>query len=184
MNLWEKRGKIFIRKAKMKKTTTYFKITGFTLIEIIVVIAIIGILAAIVLTVSFGIQGKARDARRKTEVSQIGKFLTLSCYLPDEEEGEYDLVPFVKEIVDNHPQYAKYFSNIPKDPKTGTDIESKYIYIVSADGKKCALYANLENINEPVTLSITEATPGGGVGVFEAESSGWNGTPLYFQYSN
>lgn len=168
----------------MKKTATYFKIAGFTFIEVIVVIAIIGVLATIVLVTFSGVQRKARDARRKTEISQIGKFLTLSCYLPDEGEGEYDLVPLVEEIVAKYPQYVKYLSNIPKDPKTGTDIESKYIYIISAADKKCALYANLENINELVTLSITEATPGGGIGVFKAETSGWNGTLLYFQYSN
>lgn len=157
---------------------------GFTLVETIVVVAIIGILASIILVMLFGARDRARDSRRKVEISQIGRFLTLSCYLPDGGAGKYDLVPLVNELFVKHPEYSKYISTVPKDPKTGSQAESKYIYIVSADGKKCALYANLENPSEPVTLPITEPTPGGGTGVFQDSSSGWNGSPFYFQYSN
>lgn len=159
---------------------------GFTLVEEIIVIAIIGILAMIILVSLFGVRGKARDTRRKTEISQIGRFLMSSCYSPEMEEGEYgyDLVLLADELINKYPQYSEQLSKVPKDPKTGTESESKYYYIVSPDGKKCGLYANLENPEEPVTLSITEPTPGGGIGVFRASSPGWNGTPLYFQYSN
>jgi len=157
---------------------------GFTLIETIVVIAIIGILATIILLPLFKIRNKASDAKRKMEITQIGKYLTSSCYLPDAGEGIYDLVDLTNEIFRKNPEYRQYLSTIPKDPKTGTETESKYIYIVNDDGSKCTLYANLENPNEPVTLSITVPTPGGGVGVLRATSDGWNGTPLYFQYSN
>lgn len=118
------------------------------------------------------------------EISQIGRFLTLSCYLPDGGEGEYDLIPLANEIISKYPQDSQYLSNIPKDPKVGTETESKYIYIVNTDATKCALYANLENSNEPVTLTITIPTPGGGTGVLRATNPGWNGSPLYFQVSN
>jgi len=168
----------------MKKNGDCSPMWGFTLIETIVVIAIIGILSSIILVSLFGARNKARDVKRKTEISQIGRFLTVSCYLPDGGEGEYDLVPLANEILSKYPQYSKFLSNIPRDPKTGSETESKYIYTVNTNGTKCALYTNLENAAEPVTLTITVPTPGGGTGVLKAESSGWNGTPLYFQFSN
>jgi len=157
---------------------------GFTLVETLVVLAVIGIIISIVLVSLFGPRAKGRDAKRKIEIAQIGRFLTLSCYLPDAGEGEYDLVPLAEELLNKYPQYGKFLSQVPRDPKAGTELESKYIYAVNADGSECAIYANLENSNEPVTLTITTPTPGGGTGVLEADSSGWNGTPLYYQYSN
>jgi prepilin-type N-terminal cleavage/methylation domain-containing protein len=160
------------------------KKNSFTLVETLVVIAVIGILATFVLSSLTGGRKRARDSRRKSEIAQMGRFLTLSCYLPDGGEGEYDLVLLANEILSKYPQYDQYLSVIPQDPKTGTETESKYVYTVNVDGTGCALYANLENENETVTLSISVPTPGGGTGVLKASTSSWNGTSLYFQYSN
>ena len=93
-------------------------------------------------------------------------------------------MPLAQELLAKYPNYEKYLKNITKYPKAGTDTESGYRYIVGDGGNKCALYANLENEGEEVDLNITEPTPKGGTGVLRANSSGWNGTPLYFQYSN
>lgn len=158
--------------------------TGFTLIEILVVITIIGTLATIIAISVFGAREKARDSNRKVEISQIGKVLTLSCYMPDEGAGNYDIAVLFQEILDKYPDYSKYISEVPRDPKSGTETESKYFYIVSEDGKKCAVYANLENSKAPVNLSITTPFPGGGTGILQADDPGWNNTPLYYQYSN
>lgn len=157
---------------------------GFTLIETLIVIAIITVIATVVLVSFSSVRFKARDARRKTEISQIGRFLTMACYLPEEGEGEYDLVLLAEEIISKNPQSAKFLSQVPMDPKTGSETDSNYIYIVNNDGSRCALYANLENPDETVTLTITSPVPGGGTGILKAENPGWNGTALYFQYSN
>ena len=44
---------------------------GFTIVELLIVIVIIGILAALVITTYSGIQKKARDTERKTDVNAL-----------------------------------------------------------------------------------------------------------------
>ncbi len=157
---------------------------GFTILETLVVIAIIGIMAAVILASLNDVRKKGRDAKRKIEITQIGRLLSAgSCYVPNAGPGEYDLMVLVPELTVKYPQLSQYITMIPKDP-SGNETESKYMYIVNAVGK-CAVFANLENADEPVTLpGLSGPTPGGGTGVLEASSSGWNGTPKYFQVSN
>ena len=44
---------------------------GFTIVELLIVIVVIGILATLVLTTYNGIQEKARDTKRKTDVNAM-----------------------------------------------------------------------------------------------------------------
>lgn len=44
---------------------------GFTIVELLIVIVVIGILAAIVITTYAGIQAKARNAKRQTDLNSI-----------------------------------------------------------------------------------------------------------------
>ncbi len=159
---------------------------GFTLIEILTVIAIIAMLAGVVMVATSGARKKARDARRKSDLSQIGRMLQSGCYMPDAGAGEHDMAVIVNELRLKYPQYAAALNKSPRDPKSGTDEDSAYTYVVTADGKKCAFYANLEYENEKVTLTALSApTPGGGSGVLDAPGvTGPNGTTLYFQVSN
>ncbi|MFH0955704.1 MAG: prepilin-type N-terminal cleavage/methylation domain-containing protein [Candidatus Falkowbacteria bacterium] len=158
---------------------------GFTLVEILVVIAIVGLLASFsVMALSPAIK-RGRDAKRKNDINQIGRFLSLSCYVPNAGAGEYDLASLFEEIKTANPQISNFIKSVPKDPLIGNDSQSYYIYEVAADGKKCALSANLENAGEKVTLTaITSPTPGGGSGVFQASEAGPNKSNKYFQFSN
>ena len=169
--------------AKMKLKLRRQK--GFSLIELLVVIAIMGILSSIILSAVSSARTKARDVKRKAEISGIGRLITASCYLPSAGSGEYDIANLITEFVSSNPQYASYISQIPKDPSApSAGTESLYMYTVNINNK-CAVYANLENKNEQVTLqSIFSPTPGGGTGVLEASTDGWNGSPKYFQVSN
>lgn len=158
---------------------------AFTLIELLVTISIIAILATFSTILIAGALGKARDVKRKAELSQLGKFLTASCYLPNAGAGVYDLTDLINELVTQDSRYQQLIgSNKFRDPKTSTASKSNYTYIVTAD-KKCSLYANLENNSETITLaSITIATPGAGAGVFASSTPGINGSNKYFQVSN
>jgi prepilin-type N-terminal cleavage/methylation domain-containing protein len=161
------------------------KAQGFSLIELLVVIAIIGILATIVTIATGSARAKARDVKRKTDLVSAGRFLSASsCYMPNAGVGDYDILDLVDELKIKYPQYAQYVSMIPKDPRAGNDLKAYYRYAVSAEGEHCALYANLENKGEPVTLkSLSAPAAGGGTGVLRASVEGWNGTAIYYQIS-
>lgn len=160
--------------------------SGFTLVEMLVVVAVIGVLATVVVAAVLPARAKARDAKRKFELAQIGRFLAGgSCYVPNAGPGDYDLAAVFGEVLAKNPQYAKIVSRSPRDPKGGDEQESLYRYVVSEDGQRCALYANLENRKEPVTItSVTAPTPGSGTGVLQAASPGVHGTDRFFQVSN
>lgn len=158
---------------------------GFSLIELLITIALIGTISTIVYVSLGSTRIKSRDTKRKSDIAQIGRFLSLSCYLPQAGEGIYDLADLITELKAAYPQYTNFLTSTPKDPKIGTDIETYYYYSVTQDGKDCALYANLENEDEPVTnANINSPTAGGGQGVLQALSPGWNDSTKYFQYSN
>ena len=159
---------------------------GFTLIEMLVVTAIIGVIATLSVVALAGAARQARDVKRKTSVNQIGRFLASgSCYVPDSGAGDYDVGALIPEVAAKFPQFAQILTSIPKDPKGGTDAATKYRYVVTADATACAVYANLENDKEPVTITgVTAPTPGRGTGVLDAATTGPNGTTKYFQASN
>jgi len=53
------------------------KTNGFTIVELLIVIVVIAILAVITLTAFSGMQAKARDSERKTDIKTIAKILEL-----------------------------------------------------------------------------------------------------------
>lgn len=160
---------------------------GFTLIEVLIVTAILAILAAIVMLALRPARERARDVRRKAEISQIGRFVALGCPVTNAGDGDYDLMPLVEELKISRPQISNFITQIPRDPLKGADTESFYRYVVDSsmpNNKRCAVYANLENDSEKVTLPGVSAPGSGGTGVFQGTTQGWNGSDKYFQYSN
>lgn len=67
----------------LKKSTQ----KGFTIVELLIVIVVIGILAALVLNTFAGIQQRARDTERKTDVNSIAT--QLEAYYNLDGQGSY-----------------------------------------------------------------------------------------------
>lgn len=157
---------------------------GFTLVELLVAIAIIGILASLVAIAAAPALRKSRDAKRQQAVALLGRFLAGgNCFVPAAGSGDYDLGELAAEIQGRYPQAASL--SWPHDPRGGTDQATGYRYAVSADASLCAVYANLEDTRAAVTIKDA-AGPGlaHGSGVVRGTADGRNGTDLFFQVSN
>lgn len=156
---------------------------GYSLIELLVVIAIIGLLASLVMVATSSVRVKARDTKRKSDLAQINKLLSASnCFVPSMGFGDYDLIDIANDLKNKNPQYASFISMMPKDPKSGTKTVSQYRYIIK-NINHCAIYANLENESEKITLSISQPDPEEKTGILKTNEPGPNGTDIFYQIS-
>jgi len=117
---------------------------GFTLVELLVVISIIGILTVISLASFTTAQIKARDAQRKSDLEQTSKALMLyysdTGTFPPEVDFHFgnESPGFVS--VDGNTIYMR---KTPQDPKFPTSV-----YVYKTDGSSFNLFANLENTKD------------------------------------
>lgn len=114
----------------------YIKRQGFTLIELIVVMAILGLLATIGLGSFRSSQIKGRDAQRKNDLSQLQR--GLEAYYND--KGRYPNAPLPSgEWRDTTVTGgALYMKSVPTDP-------SGYSYLYESNGTVYKIFAHLEN---------------------------------------
>ncbi len=62
---------------------------GFTIVELLIVIVVIGILAALVLNTFQGVQARARDTERKTDINAM--HTQVEVFFNDSSTGQYPL---------------------------------------------------------------------------------------------
>jgi len=121
---------------------------GFTLIELLVVIAIIAVLTSVIMTNIYSSRGKARDAKRISDIAQIQ--LALEQYF--NKAGSYPasdggLVPTIL--------VPLYISVLPTDPISKT----RYIYVTNSSSPyyDYVLKATLEYPNSATADALTGA---------------------------
>lgn len=119
------------------------KIKGFTLIELMVVVSIIGVLAGMVAFNFQQARERTRDVQRKSDLKQIQN--ALESYKNDQLTAFY---PDTGDLADLTPDYIK---KIPLDPKEGKLAGSwvEYSYTRTVGGVlEYVLIACLENAGD------------------------------------
>lgn len=111
---------------------------SFTLIELMIVIAILGILAALISGQFITSLKKGRDARRKSDLDQTQK--ALEMYYEDN-KAYPATVTFGSALSTTNKTYMQKVSN---DPISGNN----YQYITDTDGKYYRLFSCIENEND------------------------------------
>jgi prepilin-type N-terminal cleavage/methylation domain-containing protein len=135
---------------------TIKKQSGFTIVELLIVIVVIGILAALVITTFTGIQQKARDTERQTDIKAI--YGQVEAYYA--QNGKYPTLANVNDATWRTTNMKGLDGEALKDPKgtaqtlVAAPADNAYAYAVgpaSCDngaGGDCATYtltARLEN---------------------------------------
>ena len=96
------------------------KQAGFTIVELLIVIVVIGILAAITIVAFNGIQQRARDVARTSDIVAVQKALEIyrvdKGYYPTvgTDNSGYDLSTLATALV------PTYIAKIPSEPKSGS----------------------------------------------------------------
>lgn len=153
------------------------KSKGFTLIEIILVIAIIGITAAFLIGNYASAKQRARDSQRKSDLNLVqaameqykADYGNYPCFNTSASECSTDLTSssLATEgwaLISSMSQIqlpTKYITTLPIDPTYKTAACSSttpgYLYWHSAGRQQYVLFANLENTKDPDVVALKPA---------------------------
>lgn len=130
---------------------------GFSLVELLIVMAMIGVLAFLLVGSYSGSQARARDVRRKNDLKQIASSLELyySDYAkyPDWASGQISCCAWGAKFTDGK---TDYFVTLPKDP---SGYQYYYRVVDTTTNQKFQLYAHLEYSSDKSCLNGADGKP-------------------------
>jgi type II secretion system protein G len=137
---------------------------GFTLIEILVAVAIIGILATILIANFQGTRARARDAKRKRHLNQLKTALRMYYndfqeYPTDNGSGQIQVdgsaLTWGSASFEHPDNGTVYMGELPEDPRAATGTFQNYYYVRpgAGGGDTFELYACLENLADQDKVS-------------------------------
>ncbi|MBX9765430.1 type II secretion system GspH family protein [Patescibacteria group bacterium] len=117
-------------------------VRGFTLIEVMVVVAVIGLLSSVILASLAYAGQRGRDAKRVQDMKQLQSALEL--YASDN-GGKYPLVPtsFVWELGSS--LAPKYIPQLPEDPTRTGGNRYRYYTVNGTNASSYSMVVNLES---------------------------------------
>ena len=126
--------------------------SGLTLIELVVVMAILAVLSTVIGGNLLSSISKGRDSKRKQDLQSIAKALEIYYY----DYKAYPTPPmdiWGQQFVNDTDPSIIYMSKLPVDPSYPN---STYCYESNGSGSYFRIYANLENANDPQILTPTQ----------------------------
>jgi type II secretion system protein G len=135
--------------AWLQKKRTVGNERGFTLIELMIVVAIIGILAAIAIPLYSNVTQKSRIARVQADLRALASAVTM--YQAHMDGGLPAVIGDLTAVVTNGSgaQAGPFMSVVPNPPAGGVPVWVGYTYTPLANGT-----FNLKAIGDGTTISI------------------------------
>lgn len=124
---------------------------GFTLVELLIVIAIIGVLSTLLTANFIGVRQRSRDATRKSNLRQIQSALEL--YRSDQGSYPTSVPNCTSSLMSPDCSSTTYMQKVPTDPN-GTSAPNGGFYYYVSNGTTYSIIACLENQNDSDKDSI------------------------------